>query len=64
MCGNQLVALSLLGALPFFISREIPAYIDALFEIVSGFTTTGASILTNVEEMSRGMLIGEVSVTG
>lgn len=54
--GISWIALSLLGALPFFISREIPAYIDALFEIVSGFTTTGASILTNVEEMSRGML--------
>ncbi len=54
--GISWIALSLLGALPFFISREIPSYIDALFEIVSGFTTTGASILTNVEEMSRGML--------
>ena len=54
--GISWIALSLLGALPFFISSEIPAYIDALFEIVSGFTTTGASILTNVEEMSRGML--------
>ncbi|MGN0350881.1 MAG: TrkH family potassium uptake protein [Roseburia sp.] len=48
--------MSLLGCLPFFISREIPGFIDALFEIVSGFTTTGASILNNVEGLSRGML--------
>ena len=48
--------LSLIGALPFYISREIPSYVDALFETVSGFTTTGASILTDVEAMSKGML--------
>ncbi len=50
------IVLSLLGALPFYISREIPRYIDAVFEIVSGFTTTGASILSDVEAMSRGLL--------
>ncbi len=50
------IALSVIGALPFYISGEIPSYIDALFETVSGFTTTGASILTDVEAMSRGML--------
>ena len=48
--------LSLIGALPFFISREIPSYIDALFETVSGFTTTGASVVTDVEAMSHGIL--------
>lgn len=48
--------LSAVGALPFYISREIPHYVDALFETISGFTTTGASILTNVEGMSRGLL--------
>lgn len=48
--------LSIIGALPFYISREIPSYIDALFETVSGFTTTGASILTDVEAMGYGML--------
>ncbi len=47
------LAISLFGALPFFWSGEIPNYIDALFEIVSGFTTTGASILTDVESLSR-----------
>ena len=50
------VAVSAVGALPFYISREIPSYIDAFFETVSGFTTTGASILLNVEVMSRGLL--------
>ena len=50
------VFLSLVGSLPFVISGEIPSFIDALFETVSGFTTTGASILTDVEAMSKGML--------
>ena len=50
------VAVSAVGALPFYLSREIPSYIDAFFETVSGFTTTGASILANVEIMSRGLL--------
>lgn len=48
--------LSIIGALPFYLSREIPSYIDALFETVSGFTTTGASILINIEAMGHGML--------
>ena len=50
------IAMSLIGALPFFLTGEIPNYIDAFFETVSGFTTTGASILTDVESMSRGLL--------
>ena len=50
------LALSAVGALPFYLSGEIPSYIDAFFETVSGFTTTGASILTDVEAMSRGLL--------
>ena len=50
------VLMSAVGALPFVISGEIPNYIDAFFETVSGFTTTGASILTDVEAMSHGML--------
>ena len=48
--------MSIFGALPFVISGEIPSFIDAFFETVSGFTTTGASILRNVEAMSRPML--------
>ena len=50
------LAVSAVGALPFVISGEIPNYIDAFFETVSGFTTTGASILTDVEAMSHGLL--------
>ena len=50
------ILMSLIGSLPFVISREIPHFIDALFEIVSGFTTTGASVLSDVEALSRGML--------
>ena len=50
------IVLSLLGCLPFWLSREIPLFVDAFFEIVSGFTTTGASILTNVEGLSYGLL--------
>ena len=47
------VVLSFFGALPFWISREIPSFTDAMFEAVSGFTTTGASILSDVEALSR-----------
>ena len=54
--GFSWIVLSLVGSLPFYISREIPRYIDAFFEIVSGFTTTGSSILTNVEALSKGLL--------
>lgn len=50
------IIMSVIGALPFFLSGEIPDYIDALFEMVSGFTTTGASIIPDVESMSRGLL--------
>ena len=54
--GLSWILLSVFGALPFVISGEIPRFVDALFETVSGFTTTGASILTDVEAMSYGML--------
>ncbi len=50
------VVTSLLGALPFVFSGEIPNFVDAFFETVSGFTTTGASIVTDVEKMSYGIL--------
>ena len=45
--------MSVFGALPFVFSGDIPNYLDALFETVSGFTTTGASILSNPERLSR-----------
>ena len=54
--GVSWIVLSLFGCLPFYLSREIPLFIDAFFEIVSGFTTTGSSILTNVEALSRSLL--------
>lgn len=47
------VILSILGAVPFWASGEIPHFIDALFETVSGFTTTGASVVSNVEALSH-----------
>lgn len=50
------IVISFFGCLPFWFSGQIPNFIDAFFEIVSGFTTTGASILSEVESMSRGML--------
>lgn len=50
------ILLSALGALPFVLSGDIPSYVDALFETVSGFTTTGSSILTEVEKMSYSCL--------
>ena len=54
--GISWIVLSAVGCLPFYISREIPSYVDAFFEMVSGFTTTGASILSDVEALSKGIL--------
>ena len=51
------IFMSLFGALPFVISGDIPNYVDALFETVSGFTTTGATVLVVVEEMSKSGLM-------
>lgn len=50
------IVMSIMGCLPFVFSGEIPFFFDALFEIISGFTTTGASILTDVEALSKCML--------
>ena len=50
------LSVSAIGAIPFVLSGQIPSYIDAFFETVSGFTTTGASILTHVESMSHSLL--------
>ena len=50
------VLLSLFGCLPFIFSGAIPGFFDAFFETVSGFTTTGASILTEIESLPRGIL--------
>lgn len=51
------ILLSLSGAFPFVLTKEIPHFIDALFETVSGFTTTGSSILSDVEALSHSSLI-------
>ena len=50
------IAMSLVGCLPFVFSGEIPNYVDALFEIVSGFTTTGSSVLAHPENLPGGIL--------
>ena len=50
------IVMSMLGCLPFFFSGEIPNYVDCLFEMISGFTTTGSSILRNVEALDKGLL--------
>jgi len=50
------ILFTLLGALPFVLSGFIPSYTDAFFETMSGFTTTGASILTNIEALPHGLL--------
>ena len=55
--GLSWIMFSLVGCLPFWLSGEIPSFIDAFFETASGITTTGASILTNIEGLSHGMLI-------
>ncbi|MEJ5245374.1 MAG: TrkH family potassium uptake protein [Bacteroidota bacterium] len=54
--GFGWIALSLFSALPFVISGAIPSYTDAFFETMSGFTTTGASILTDIEALPKGIL--------
>jgi len=50
------IASCLVGALPFYLSGSIPSYVDAFFETMSGFTTTGASILTNIEGLPKSIL--------
>ena len=54
--GIGWIVLSILGCLPFYFSGAIPHYVDAFFEIVSGFTTTGSSILSDVESLPNGLL--------
>ncbi|MBQ7872059.1 MAG: TrkH family potassium uptake protein [Oscillospiraceae bacterium] len=53
MVSLSWILISLVGALPFYFSGHIPSYLDAVFEVVSGFTTTGASILPNVSVLSH-----------
>lgn len=51
------ILLSLVGCMPFWLSGEIPSFIDAFYETISGITTTGATILNDVEALSKGMLM-------
>lgn len=51
------ITMSMMGALPFVLNGDIPKFIDALFETISGFTTTGASILVDVEVLARCSLL-------
>lgn len=51
------VSAALMGAIPLFLSGHVPSFIDALFEAMSGFTTTGASILARVEDLPRSLLL-------
>ena len=51
------LVLSVCGCIPFVLTKEIPSFTDAMFETASGFTTTGASILTDVEAMSHTSLM-------
>lgn len=51
------IVLSFFGCLPFYLNGDIPSFTDALFETISGFTTTGASILSNVEALSHASLM-------
>jgi len=54
--GLGWIILSLFGSLPYFLSGAIPNYTDAFFETMSGYTTTGATILTDIEAMPKGLL--------
>lgn len=54
--GIGWLMISVFGALPFYIGGSIPSFINAFFESISGFTTTGASILTNIESLPKGIL--------
>ena len=51
------VVMAIFGAIPFVINGDIPNYIDAMFEIMSGFTTTGASIITDITVISHSSLL-------
>lgn len=54
--GLSWIIISIIGGMPFFISRQIPNAVDCFFETVSGFTTTGSTILTEIESMSKSLL--------
>ncbi len=55
--GLSWILISVIGALPFLISGTIPSFVDAFFESVSGFTTTGASVISDVEAVDKSILL-------
>ena len=55
--GFSWIIASLVGALPYWLSGSVPGYTDAFFETMSGFTTTGATIMTDIEILPRGILL-------
>jgi trk system potassium uptake protein TrkH len=57
ICGLAWIIIGLVGAMPYTISGFVPSYVDAVFETVSGITTTGSSILTNIEGLSKSLLL-------
>ena len=57
MVALSWIMISLIGAIPFYLNGAIPSYLDAVFETVSGFSTTGASIIPNVEAVPHGLLL-------
>jgi len=56
LVGLVWIVMTLFGAIPFVVNGDIPHYVDACFEIMSGFTTTGASIITDITSISRSTL--------
>ncbi len=56
ICGLSWILISLIGAIPFSVGGHAPTYVDAIFETVSGFTTTGASIFNDVEILPKSIL--------
>ena len=62
--GLSWIAMSLLGAIPFVLTGDIPNYVDALFETISGLTTTGASVVTSPESMTRGGMFWRLFTPG
>lgn len=56
ICSMSWIIMSVFGALPFYLSGEIPNFTDAFFETVSGFTTTGSTILTDIEKLPKSLL--------
>jgi len=62
--GMVWISMSLIGALPFVLNGDVSSYIDAFFETVSGFTTTGASVFTDIESLSRANMFWRLLPTG